>query len=204
MFSNQMSQKLMFNNSLQRDFLANSGVDVAPGMAHIKTEESVADAIDTLLENNNNIKRLIFKIDNEVDQRGIAYIGLFVLPFSFFVIIKSKFPLDKEYIECINDSMSLNSNETLADKLAMNFRFVKPDAYSDFASYFSSFLKSGGVVEMAPPVDNQTDDLDEDETADSLVGLSDRCPSVHFFIEPDGDFKIIGSSDVVLTIWDII
>ncbi|KAJ3417364.1 hypothetical protein HDV05_004829 [Chytridiales sp. JEL 0842] len=169
---------LCFSNSKQRDLIESSGVAFAPGVGNINCEEKLIDSLKKFLQDQQYLQRIILKIDGEINQRGLAYI-------------------DVSHLKSRKDAPNLN-DEDLLSLLKRHLVLVRPDAYSSITAFLSSLYKNGGVIEAAPIVPvNQNALNPAEKDASMIVGLPDRCPSVHFFIEPDGDLTLLGTTDTI-------
>ena len=116
------------------------------------------------------INTWIFKIDDEFNGRGHAYLAV--------DSIKTVMELRKRKVQ-ITPAIQEKLQEVIEKTLPKKVKMAMPSLYRDWDSYIERYCQVGGVIEATPLC--------------SPAYLS--MPSIAFFIEPNGEQKIVGTFD---------
>ncbi|KAL2918603.1 hypothetical protein HK105_202004 [Polyrhizophydium stewartii] len=168
----------------QRDIIIRSGVPHTPGASRLKDERSLYHELDRLIKQHPHITRWLFKIDKEMEGRGIAYVDVRELH------AESESAHDEDEVDAetttsrlLRGSVLSHCNHPLRDKMYRCVHFLRRDLWTSWNHYLKSFLFFGGVIEAcAPHADHESESLEY--------------PIVHFLIEPDNAVKILATSSL--------
>ena len=145
-------------------------VPVPIGAHDIYTEKDFFEQFTKLIATNIYINTWIFKIDDEFNGRGHASLAV--------DSIKTVIELRKRKV-LITPAIQQKLQEVIEKTLPKKVKMAMPSLYRSWDQYFERFCQVGGVIEATPLC--------------SPAHLS--MPSVAFFIEPNGEQKMIGSFD---------
>ena len=127
-------------------------------------------SLSKLIAHNLYVSTWIFKIDDEFNGRGHASFNIDHIKF-ISQLKKEKAEITDEVVERIT--------EIVSRLLPKRTKIASSKLYEDWRDYINDFCKVGGVIEAAP----------------SCLSTKIGNPSIAFFIEPDGQIKVIGSFD---------
>ena len=116
-----------------------------------------------------NISTWVFKIDDEFEGRGTAYLKVDSIK-SIKMLLKKGAEINEELVQSIHQKL----HKSLPKKAIICSSML----YQNWQEYITAFCKHGGVIEAMP-------------TSASEI----HSPSISFLIEPDGKVNIIGSYD---------
>lgn len=123
-----------------------------------------------LISNNLYFNTWIFKIDDEFNGRGHASLAV--------DSIKTIVELRKHKVQ-MTEAIQKKLEEVLIKLVPKKAKIAQPTLYRTWDMYIKRFCKVGGVIEATPMC--------------SVNQLS--MPSVSFFIEPNGETRLIGTFD---------
>lgn len=112
----------------------------------------------------------IFKIDDEFNGRGHAYLNI--------DNIKPLADIRRKQIE-INEELVDKIITILQKNLAKKVKLSMNRLYNGWLEFLDAFCRVGGVIEAAP----------------TCMSAQMGSPSICFMIEPDGEVQLIGSMD---------
>jgi hypothetical protein len=143
----------------------------------ISTEEEFYSSLAHLIATYPNFNVWIFKINNEYNGRGVAYLdiskNLYILNLK-----KEKYNNDNFSIEVFQEKLYLN----LKNILNNNVIFAYNNLYKNFNEYLNFFLKNQGIIESCP--------------TSSLEGIISS-PSCPILIQPNGTIQFLPFFDKV-------
>ena len=70
-----------------------------------------------------------------------------------------------------NQEVTVRIRDYLKDNIAQKLKIATPTLYRDYEEYIGRFIKTGGIIEAKPPLENR---------------CSLTYPSVSFCVEPNG------------------
>ena len=156
-----------------------------------------ATQLSRLIVGNSHVERWVFKIDGDINSRGIAYFDVYANK-RLTSLIKnhadavSLDPPEKtdtsEVLLTTANSPELEKNEAqkqssflfadlqreVARLLPLKLQFAKKGMYNDYFHFIEDFCKKGGIVEASP----------------TTISKNISCVGVLFQLEPDGEVEI--------------
>jgi len=165
--------------SKQNLYSTKSGAKKIFHLADVPTPCSAVDIYDEqefvmqlakLIANNLYVNNWLFKIDDEFNGRGHAYLSV--------DSIKPLQELRRRQVE-INDELVERIIAILSKNLARKARVCMKRLYPSWQEYLDQFCKVGGVIEAAP----------------TCMSHQMGSPSIAFLIEPNGEVQLVGSLD---------
>jgi hypothetical protein len=173
----EMTQALFTKSGSKRVFeLTNMALPISAW--DIKNEEEFYSSLTSLVKNHITINIWIFKIDNEQNGRGIAYIALDKVK-SFMELKKEKlngvFQNDEEKFE---NQLKFILKKTIPKKAEI----VSNRLYRGWDEFLTEFCQNRGVIESCP--------------TNSLGGIM-ASPAISMLIEPDGNIDQVMTYDKI-------
>lgn len=168
------------------------GLPVAPYSCNIHKSEEIVTRLAQLILDNLHIDKWVFKINEETQGRGLAYLDLNTI---------KAFKSFKAQVFASNKSKNSNAKKSyignnvmkgevdwypkltsiLLKKLPGNLQIVRRKLYDGFKEYIDIFCERGGMIEASP----------------CIVQKDIGSPAISFFIEPDGGHFIIGTFEKI-------
>ncbi|KAL4463088.1 hypothetical protein ABPG74_007089 [Tetrahymena malaccensis] len=148
-------------------------IPTAPGAYEIYEEKEFINTLAILILNNIRVDTWLFKIDDEVGSRGIAYLNVDSIAF-----LKK---LRKQTIQIeIGQELLIQLQQILADKLPTKVKMAVPSLFQyGYKEYLNQFILKGGIIEACP----------------TCTFSQVSSPSIFFHIDPLGEIKVLGSYD---------
>lgn len=157
-----------------------AGICKAPGAHDIYTRQQFDDALAKLVTQNLEIKRWLFKIDNQFDGKGTAFCDI------------------TPYLDCYENALKeserygekwkeLWAHESIYNLILKELPFileryatpVDQSVFGNWQEFMLSFLGEGGIIEACP-------------SADSVTGIT-----ANVLIEPNGGIQILSVADQI-------
>ena len=174
---NFSQSKLILNKSGVKSSFELNDIPFPVSAWDISTEEEFYSSLAHLIATYPNFNVWIFKINNEYNGRGIAYLdiskNLYILNLK-----KEKYNNDNFSIELFQEKLYLN----LKNILNNNVIFVYNNLYKNFNEYLNFFLKNQGIIESCP--------------TSSLEGIINS-PSCPILIQPNGNIQFLPFYDKI-------
>jgi hypothetical protein len=145
-------------------------VPIPIGTYDIYHENEFEISLTKLILSHIHIDTWIFKIDDENNGRGFAWLEVKSIK-AIKSLRKTKFDANEKLIERIQ--------QLLHQELPHKVKIAMPTLYKNWQEYIADFCKSGGIIEAQP----------------NCPLSSINSPSISFFIEPDGQIEVLGSYD---------
>jgi hypothetical protein len=145
-------------------------VPTAISSVDIYDEQEFLLSLAKLIANNLYVHTWLFKIDDEFNGRGHAYLNIDQ--------VKPLANLRKKPIQ-VGDSLIEQIIEILSKNLSKKVVIPMKSLYHNWAEYISGFCRVGGVIEAVP----------------TCLSNQMASPSISFIVEPDGEVQLIGSVD---------
>ena len=141
----------------------------------IKSEFEFYASLSHLIVCYPNYNIWVFKIDNEVNGRGIAYIQLDRIQ-SYLELKKSKDKYeDKKKYE-------FDLSECLKKSIPKKIKIICNNLYKSWDEYFKYYIENRGIIEACPTFN-----------PNNIIGS----PAVPIFIAPDGNIEVLPSYDKI-------
>ena len=174
---NFSQSKLILNKSGVKSSFELNDIPFPVSAWDISTEEEFYSSLAHLIATYPNFNVWIFKINNEYNGRGVAYLdiskNLYILNLK-----KEKYNNDNFSIEVFQEKLYLN----LKNILNNNVIFAYNNLYKNFNEYLNFFLKNQGIIESCP--------------TSSLEGIISS-PSCPILIQPNGTIQFLPFFDKV-------
>ncbi|EGR31111.1 IQ calmodulin-binding motif family protein, putative, partial [Ichthyophthirius multifiliis] len=142
-------------------------VPTPPGAFEIYEEKEFINTLAILILNNIKIDTWLFKIDDEINSRGIAYLTVDNISF-----IKNLRKINAT-IE-INQDLLHKIQEVLTKSLPSKIKMAIPSLYQNYKQFINYFVRKGGIIEASPTY--QSNQISS--------------PSIFFQIDPVGAIKV--------------
>ncbi|XP_053405574.1 IQ domain-containing protein H-like isoform X3 [Mercenaria mercenaria] len=163
----------------QRIF-ASANVETPPGDHDVYTMGLLHECLAQLITENLNVKRWLFKLDDEFDGRGIAYCDVteHLKCFTWAQKEEKRYG-DKWSKKWAQEPVFIKILAEIEDVLKNHACPVNTKVYPTWDKFLQSFLSQGGVIEACPP-------------SDSITTLT-----VDMLIEPNGAVSIVSCGDQI-------
>ena len=96
-----------------------------------------------MIANNLDVNVWVFKIDDEVNGRGHAWLDV--------DHIRTVIELRKKKVD-INEAIITRIQDVLSKLLPRKAKLAQQKLYGDFEGFMAEFCRVGGVIEAAPPL----------------------------------------------------
>jgi hypothetical protein len=135
-----------------------SGVVLPPGELDIYSLQQMYEILSQLIVDNLSVYRWLFKIDDEFDGRGIAYIDISQHLQCYVWCVKEaqRYGADKWRKKWAQEAAYLKIMNELPLVLSDYAKPSNTKAYPDWSTFIEAFLSQGGVIEACPPSDSVT------------------------------------------------
>lgn len=145
-------------------------VPTAISSIDIYDEQEFMLSLAKLIANNLYVHTWVFKIDDEFNGRGHAFLNIDQ--------IRQLANLRKKPMHA-GEALSQQIMDILNKSLAKKVTIPMKGLYHDWSEYLAAFCRVGGVIEAAP----------------TCLSTQMASPSISFLVEPDGIVTLIGSVD---------
>ncbi|XP_029288765.1 IQ motif-containing protein H isoform X2 [Cottoperca gobio] len=161
-----------------RRIFAGAEVDVAPGQGDIYSLNQLHETLASLMTQNTDVQRWLFKMDSEHGGRGTAYCDACHLScYNWALQECHRYGPELWNTEWIQESVMLRYLDEIPEWLARYAQPAKTSCYTNWACFVKTFLRQGGVVEAYPPSDSVT------------------CLTVDLLLEPGGEVTMLSCGD---------
>ncbi|EGR31565.1 IQ calmodulin-binding motif family protein, putative [Ichthyophthirius multifiliis] len=113
----------------------------APGADNIKSESDLFDKLTILISKYSNVNIWLFKIDNEINGRGIAFFNLETIR-ALTEIRKQKTELEEKHV--------LKIREIIESLLPFKIQISMPTLFQTYQEFLNCFLINNGIIEACP------------------------------------------------------
>ena len=162
--------KVFSTKSGAKRIFQQADVPVPMGAHDLYSEKDFYEQLTKLIANQLYINTWIFKIDDEFGGRGHASLQVDG--------IKTVMELRKRKVT-MTEAIVKKLEEVMIKIVPKKAKIAMPSLYRTWDEYIKRFCKVGGVIEATPMC------------APAQLSM----PSVSFFIEPDGETRLVGSFD---------
>lgn len=164
-----------------RRIFVSSQVEMPPCEFDIYSKQQFLSSLTKLVTNNLEIKRWLFKIDEEFDSRGIAFCDITDHLQCYNWALKESQRYGEKWNKKWAQEQALHRIAAELPKILEDHTvIVNKRVYPDWTSFFQVF-KQGGVIEAAPPC--QTSHV--------------TSVTVNMMIDPTGEIKLVSTGDQV-------
>ncbi|KAK2189580.1 hypothetical protein NP493_102g04043 [Ridgeia piscesae] len=159
---------------------ANAGVTMPPGEYDVYSLPQLHECLAQLITENLEVTRWLFKLDDEYDGRGIAYIDIGDHLHCYQWALKEAARYGEKWKKkWAQEAAYIKIHEEVPTLLTQHARTNNKNVYATWEIYLEAFLSQGGVIEACPPSDSVTA-----LTADMLI-------------EPNGEMSIVSLGDQI-------
>jgi hypothetical protein len=164
-----------------RRIFVSSQVEMPPCEFDIYSKQQFLSSLTKLVTNNLEIKRWLFKIDEEFDSRGIAFCDITDHLQCYNWALKESQRYGEKWNKKWAQEQALHRIAAELPKILEDHTvIVNKRVYPDWTSFFQVF-KQGGVIEAAPPC--QTSHV--------------TSVTVNMMIDPTGEIKLVSTGDQI-------
>ncbi|KAI8927849.1 hypothetical protein BC831DRAFT_450714 [Entophlyctis helioformis] len=176
------STEYAHSHTAQRRLIRQSFAPHAPGSNKFKTEEQLYAQLEELIKKYPKITRWLFKIDGEMECRGLAYFDVKDLLTEDAAAKEEDEVADPatETLRLISSAVA-ECEHPFHDKLYTCVHFCRKGLWTSWNHFLRCLLVTGGVIEACAP----DSDLETNST---------EYPVVHLVIEPDHKVRILSTS----------
>ncbi|XP_065912018.1 IQ domain-containing protein H-like isoform X2 [Dysidea avara] len=183
--------KLYSSKSGAKRIFASAEVLCPPSVVDVFSADQLVEGLASLVVNNLTVRRWLFKIDDQIHGRGVAYCDVtdHLKCYSWALKERDRFgeKWNKRWAQEYTIQRVISE---LPDILSSETRFSDPNLYTDWDSFLDAFLFKGGVIEAYPPSDSVTSiTANMRITPDGIISL--LCTGDHICPEP---FRVWGVS----------
>ncbi|XP_038076728.1 IQ domain-containing protein H-like [Patiria miniata] len=171
---------LYSTKSGSKRIFASAEVDVPPSDFDVYSLEQLHESLAQLVTDNLDVKRYLFKLDDEFDGRGIAYCDItpHLRCHSWAKKEAARYG-EKWAKKWAQEPAYIKIRAEVPDILANNATPINKKLYSSWPKFLEAFLSQGGVIEACPP-------------SDSVTAIT-----VNILITPDGKVTLVSSGDQI-------
>ncbi|CAH1796248.1 unnamed protein product [Owenia fusiformis] len=159
---------------------ASAGVKAPPGEYDVYSLPQLNECLAQLVTEHLEVKRWLFKLDDEFDGRGIAYCDIADhLPSYAWACKEAARYGDKWSKKWAQEAAGIKIHSEIAEVVKNHSTPCNKTLYPTWEKYLEAFLSLGGVIEACPP-------------SESVTALT-----VDMLIEPNGKISIINCGDQI-------
>ncbi|XP_071965031.1 IQ domain-containing protein H-like [Antedon mediterranea] len=159
---------------------ASAEVDTPPSDYDVYHLQQIHESLAQLVTENLDVKRYLFKLDDEVDGRGIAYCDVIPhLKCHTWAKKEAERYGEKWKKRWAQEAAYIKIHAEIPGILTKHCRPVNTSVFPTWSKFLDAFLSQGGVIEACPP-------------SDSVTSLR-----VNMFIEPTGQILLLSSGDQI-------
>ncbi|XP_033634327.1 IQ domain-containing protein H-like [Asterias rubens] len=171
---------LYSTKSGSKRIFVSANVDVPPSDYDVYSSEQLHESLAQLVTDNLDVKRYLFKLDDEFDGRGIAYCDITPhLRCHAWAKKEAARYGEKWSKKWAQEPAYIKIHAEIADILATNATPVNKKLFPTWAKFLEAFLSQGGVIEACPP-------------SESVTAIT-----VNILIAPDNRVTLISSGDQI-------
>ncbi|EDV26484.1 uncharacterized protein TRIADDRAFT_63760 [Trichoplax adhaerens] len=172
--------QLFSTKSGSRRIFLDTNVAIPPSTCDIFTFQEFYDELTDLIINHVNIRRWLFKIDNEFDGRGTAYCEIAQYLKCYKWLRKEAHRYGAEWQQkWAQESARTKILGELPDILDNYCHIVNKRGYQTWERFCNVYLERGGVIQACPP-------------SDSVTGVT-----VDALVDPTGQVNIMSLGDQI-------
>ncbi|XP_033124079.1 IQ domain-containing protein H-like isoform X2 [Anneissia japonica] len=159
---------------------ASAQVDVPPSDYDVYHLQQIHESLAQLVTENLDVKRYLFKLDDEVDGRGIAYCDVTPnLRCHAWAQKEAERYGEKWKKKWAQEAAYIKIHAEIPDILVKHSHPVNTSVFPTWQKFLEAFLSQGGVIEACPP-------------SESVTALR-----VNMLIEPTGKVVLLSSGDQI-------
>ncbi|XP_077988694.1 IQ domain-containing protein H-like [Glandiceps talaboti] len=172
--------QLYSTKSGSKRVFASGKVEVPPSEYDVYSLPQLHECLAQLVTENLDVKRWLFKLDDEFDGRGIAYCDVSVNLKCYTWAKKEEQRYGEKWSKkWAQEAAFIKIHAEIPDVLAKNSIPVNTAVFPTWEKFLEAFLSQGGVIEACPP-------------SESVTALS-----VDMLIEPTGKINVISCGDQI-------
>ncbi|XP_064651541.1 IQ domain-containing protein H-like isoform X2 [Lineus longissimus] len=171
--------RLYSTKSGSKRIFASAAVQVPPGEYDVYSLPQLHECLATLITENLGVKRWLFKLDDEFDGRGIAYVDIPGNLRCYNWAVKESLRYGEKWSKKWAQEPAYIKIHAEVPELLSNFAKPVNKVYATWQKFIDAFLSQGGVVEACPP-------------SESVTALT-----VNMFIEPSGKITMVSMGDQI-------
>ncbi|XP_002730454.1 IQ domain-containing protein H-like [Saccoglossus kowalevskii] len=166
-------------------------IEVPPSEYDVYSLPQLHECLAQLVTENLDVKRWLFKLDDEFDGRGIAYCDVTTHLRAYTWAKKEEQRYGEKWSKkWAQEAAFIRIHAEIPDVLEKNARPVNTTVFPTWQKFLEAFLSKGGIIEACPP-------------SESVTALS-----VDVLIEPTGKINVISCGDQIhaetpFTAWGI-
>ncbi|ELT97689.1 hypothetical protein CAPTEDRAFT_178180 [Capitella teleta] len=172
--------QLYSTKSGSKRIFASAGVTVPPGEYDVYSLPQLQETLALLITENLEVSRWIFKLDDQFDGRGIAYVDVQEhLPCYKWATREAQRYGEKWNKKWAQEAAYIKIHQEILEVLTQHAQPINKESYQDWNTFLHAFLCQGGIIEACPP-------------SDSVTALT-----VNMLIEPTGKIKVLMNGDQI-------
>ncbi|XP_072037895.1 IQ domain-containing protein H-like [Amphiura filiformis] len=155
-------------------------VDIPPSDYDVYSLQQLHESIAQLVTDNLDVKRYLFKLDDEVDGRGIAYCDITPNLRCHTWAKKESVRYGEKWTQSwAQEPAYIKIHAEIPDVLSSHAQPVNKKVFPSWEVFLEAFLSQGGVIEACPP-------------SDSVTAIS-----VNMLIEPNNEMTMVSCGDQI-------